>query len=251
MEKVQKTSMLYWYPQVKDVSVPQPRTIILEMSKEEKELLDYESLHPGPVRKTEEAIKKYFELPVFIRTDLCSGKHSWEKSCYYDGTRDLENNMLEILTYNLCTDNWFNAWVIREYIEPASQFKAFKNMPIGKERRYFIKNGKVIGGDAYWIEEAFIDKYGSLHSEKLPLSWKKILAKLNTPDEKEIKTLTEYSQRIANRLDGFWSVDFMLAKDGKWYFIDAAEASRSWIQPSMEETISGLLREEQNGRKTV
>jgi hypothetical protein len=49
-----------------------------------------------------------------------------------------------------------------------------------------------------------------------------------TETEEEVELLSDYAQTIADAVDGYWSVDFCKAKDGRWIFIDMAVGEDSW-----------------------
>ncbi|GAG48218.1 unnamed protein product, partial [marine sediment metagenome] len=85
-----KDSMFYWYPKVKDLGIPMPRTILLtyEGMKETKEAILYKNEDPPQHWKTYlEGIKAAANdigYPVFIRADETSNKHDWLNSCYVE-----------------------------------------------------------------------------------------------------------------------------------------------------------------------
>jgi hypothetical protein len=98
-------------------------------------------------------------------------------------------------------------------------------MPVNPERRYFVENGKVICRHPYWIQEA-VEK--GTKPEKLPENWREIATAMNIQTQEEIKLLTGYAEQVSKVLDGFWSVDFCKAKDGRWILIDMANGELSW-----------------------
>lgn len=219
-----KSSLLYWYPKIKNLDIPQPKTEIIVLTDKELNTTYNEQIPKSLLKKTEKVIAREFQLPVFIRTDLSSAKHYWERSCFYDGTNELWKHLWEIIEFNLCADLMglpFKALVVREFILMDSRFIAFRgNMPVNPERRYFIDKGKVLCRHPYWFEGAIL--YPNLEN------WKKVLREINTEDKQEIKLLTNYAQKVAKVLSGFWSVDFCKAKDEKWILIDCALGERSW-----------------------
>jgi hypothetical protein len=159
-------------------------------------------------------------------------KHKWEKSCFYDG-KDLSIHLIHIIEQTACCDIIglpVKAIIIREYIPMDTKFTAFMGkMPIGAERRYFIKDGKTIEHFPYWTREPFESEITRGYPwAKYPDNWPEILNELNNETPEEIKLLTSYANKIAQVLDGYWSVDFCRAKDGRWVFIDVAEGEKSW-----------------------
>ncbi len=218
-----KTSLLYWYPQIKDLDIPQPKTEWLLLSQEEF-YATMEGMPDSILTGVTDLIKNKFQLPVFIRTDLASAKHFWKNACYCDGPDRLKERLAETCMFNHCADMMgllFTAIIVREYIEMDSKYLAFNDMPVNPERRYFIKDGKVLCHHHYWIKEAIcrpsVDNWEQLSDEM----------NLETPDE--IKLLTAYTEQVAKIFsDNYWSIDFCKAKDGRWILIDMALGNRSW-----------------------
>lgn len=217
-----KDSMLYWYPKIRDLDIPQPKTEFVLLSEEEY-YATMEGIPKSIVERIDRVIKEKFQLPVFIRTDQASGKHSWKDTCYYNGEK-LGFHLFEICESNHCADImglYFRAIVVREFISMASQYTAFwGNMPVNPERRYFIKDGKVVCHHFYWIKEAI--RNPSVEN------WEELSDEMNKETEEEIKILTGYSKMVAEVIEGFWSIDYCKAKDGRWILIDMATGENSW-----------------------
>jgi hypothetical protein len=243
-----KNSMLYWWPRVRDLKVPMPKTTIIRSDNATlSRILDGEK----PPESLVEEIRKVADMygyPVFVRTDQASGKHDWERTCFVPSKKELFSHIYNILEFNECADIFglpYEAIVIREYIPLESSFKAFHgNMPVAKERRYFAQDGKVLCHHPYWIKEAIeaaypkiddilLSKNGKEMSKAhrystLPDNWEQLLHELNIESEDEIELLSGYAAKISQKLPGYWSIDFAKGKDGTWYFIDAALGQDSW-----------------------
>lgn len=224
-----KTSMCFWWDKVKHLDIPMPKSVIVPFDKSTQKAydrLDEARLVQGGM--VERLLKEIDKYPVFIRTDQSSAKHSWVKSCFVESREFLEDNLYRILEFNLTCDMMglpATAFIVREYIPMAEVFKAFSDMPVNPERRYFIDGGKVICHHAYWIEAAIEAGH---HKTELPADWKSILSIANREGDYEITFLTKQANKIAGVMDGFWSVDFCRGADGKWYFIDMAVGEKSW-----------------------
>jgi hypothetical protein len=227
-EIINKSSMLYWFPLIRDLPIPQPRTEFVLSNDDWWKYLDSEKLPEQDIKTLKEAINR-MGYPVFIRTDLASGKHQYLNSSYIDSEDKITQNLFGLIEQNALRDLWFDTIVVREFIYLDWKFKAFGGLPIAAERRYFIKDGKVMCGHSYWPEDA-IRFYGNEDAWK-DAAWKEWLQALNTESEAEINILTKYAKMIASVLDGAWSVDFARGMNGEWYFIDAAVAEQSWHPP--------------------
>lgn len=217
-------SMLYWWPKVITPPriVPMPQTVLIEHHAEmgeHGEVIDIEKVE-GKIR---DGIREV-GLPAFIRTDQMSGKHSWKKTCFYDGSGELWKHIA-----TLCDASWgadllgfrVSGFAVRQYIELETRFTAFwGDMPVARERRYFVQDGHVICHHPYWIEDA-------IRRPSIP-DWEYELKDLNRETKPEVDTLTSYAEDLSRKLPGYWSLDFARARTGGWYFIDAAVGENSW-----------------------
>ncbi len=227
-----KDSLLYWYPLIKDLEIPQPKTMIVPISEKEMKSAHNERVPKTLTAKVQTVIQDNFTLPVFIRTDQASGKHEWKKSCYYDGSTELWHNLYHIISFNLCADIFgldFSAMVVREFIPMDTRFTAFwGDMPVNPERRYFVKDDKVQCHHSYWIKQAIADS-GKRPSD---VNWERLCDEMNEELYEDAVLLHKYSYLVAQKLDGYWSIDFCKARDGKWYLIDCATGEHSWHEAS-------------------
>jgi len=220
-----KDSLLYWYPKIKDLPIPQPKTLWVVIDRAE-----WVSALYGKNKIREEKITEIYNTarkigyPLFLRTDHASGKHEWKDTCYVPSEDQLIPHVFRVIEFNELADILglpYKALVFREFIELDWKFKAFwGEMPVSRERRYFIKDGKVLCHHPYWVEDAI--RKPSIEN------WRELLKELNTETTDEIEILTGYAEMVARVLDGYWSVDFAYGKNGKWYLIDMATGEHSW-----------------------
>lgn len=222
------TSMLYWYPRIKDLEIPQPKTLIYKLSEKELKCFHNEQFPPKLLSNIKSMLSE-ISYPLFIRTDFSSAKHGWERTCFVSNENKLKSNIYNIIIDNLLAGYIglpFHALVFREYIPLEAGFKAFYgNMPVAKERRYFIKFNQIQCHHPYWPKDAIRSPDNK--------DWEKILDEQNKETETEIKLLSEYCLLVAKRVfDYYWSVDFAYGQDGKWYLIDMAEGDCSfhWLE---------------------
>ena len=222
---INKTSMNYWFPKIAHLNIPRPRTEI-PVTKSTPEwwgLLDGEDLLSEDEKQMiRDAAIKVGGYPVFMRSDLCSGKHSFERTCFVKDEDALIRQIWAIVDENACCDCAMESIVIRQYVVPAWAFKAFRGLPIAPERRYFVRDGEVICHHPYWIKDAIQNPDQD--------NWGEALYIMNH-EGKEVPVLTRYAEQIAQELGGDWSIDFMLSMGGVWYMIDMATAMQSWHPP--------------------
>lgn len=223
-----KSSMLYWWPRVQDLKIPMPKTIIAK----QQDMLEWIEVLDGLniVDETWNHIENKADeigYPLFMRTDLSSFKHQYKETCFVTKKEDITRNILYLIDSSFARDIGLEAIVLREFLDLVAPFKAFMGLPIAKERRYFAEDGRVFIHHPYWPEDAIRFYRQTVE----PDNWQELLADINKEHADEIELLTSYAEQISTRLEGQWSIDFAQAKDGTWYFIDAAEAMKSWIHP--------------------
>jgi len=210
LSELNNNSFLYWWPLVKDLGIPVPKSTVCKI-----DLAD--------VRCAAECIG----FPLFMRTDLCSGKHNWINSCFVSNASHIEENMITVIQDNV---RWSmlgihpQAMVLREFLALETAFVAFDgDMPINREFRYFIEDGNIQCMHPYWPETAF-----NRHPARMAHhpNWKERLRLLSQPDASQ-DIITEYVSRMTH-LKGSWSADFAKGKNGTWYLIDMALAHNSY-----------------------
>lgn len=223
--ELDKNSLLFWFPLLRDLPIPQPKTVVYTIPNENMDMLHSEGLPKGFVEHV--AAVNIFGYPVFLRTDQASAKHQWDIGAFVASREKLERCLFETISHNLCAGLLglpFRAIVLREYIPMQSSYKAFHGMPVNSERRYFVKDGKVVCHHPYWCIDA-IRAYGTT---KLPVNWRELSVKMNHESADEIILLTGYAEMVSRAIEGHWSVDFCKAADGRWFLLDCAQAKSSW-----------------------
>lgn len=223
-----KSSFLYWYPKIAG-KMETPRSVIIPFSAKDaitilngnddalSDLVDIiiQELHHNKIL-----------FPVFFKTDFYSAKWYWADTCLINSKNDLEKNIVSLLSLNQDDDcRPINALVFKQYIQPEAKLSAFNGMPIGKERRYFIENKRVLCHHPYWEENSI-----EFFDEDYPEDWRDILRDLNVEDSLEVEILTRESELFARLIDddGYFSIDFMQGIAGNWYVIDCAEGHKSY-----------------------
>ena len=251
-----KNSMLNWWPLVATARVQKPKTALVKVEDPQRlwEVLEGRSSWPGELIYQLIMAIRVVGTPAFIRGDLVSGKHGdmtgWRLNSHDINEHDLPT--LNRRLYNIVEaqamgpEEMPEAFAVRRFIPLNSSFEAFHGLPIARERRYFVNEGKVICHHVYWPQDAiqFYSEVKELRGDFAHRSWQDILAHANTEHELEVERLTRYARLLSNRLPGYWSVDFAHAKDGRWLFIDAATGEESWHPPcgAMGEPVFGLVK---------
>ena len=187
--------------------------------------------------------------PFFLRTGLTSCKHDWERTCYVPNREAILPHVLNLITGSAEIDLLglpSDVFVVRELLTVDPMFFAFRHMPITREFRFWVNGGSVIGWQPYWPPEAI--------EESAPLetpAWRSRLARASKLDPHEYAALSRQSEMVSRSVPGAWSVDWLQARNGRWYLTDMAHAERSWLyesfpnapKPAMvgQETLGQLL----------
>lgn len=225
-----ESSLLHWYPRVKDV-LPCPKTVIVELTDDEISSLVgmLDGIPPSPwlVDRLDAAARE-IGYPLFLRSDQGSGKHEWKDTCYVPFEGALLKHVAQLVAWHERAGILplsFRALVFREFLTLDAPFTAFNDMPVARERRYFVRDGKVVCWHSYWVESALFTYWGAT---PLPPDWQQQLARLNAMDDAEMQALTRMAEIFGEQNPGFWSVDFAMTKAGRWVLIDAARGELSW-----------------------
>jgi len=220
-------SIFYWWPLIKDVAVPKPRTVLIEYM---GNTLEADSPEWRDFILSVRAVTDSFGYPVFIRGGSMSAKHDWKDSCYLADPKMLLGQAHNILMCHLMAMGLrvdFTGIAVRELLQLETAFTAFPgDMPISKEVRVFWKDGQYQCHHPYWppssIWKASID------------DWYPILKELQTLQPWEIFIIKEKAALVAEALDagplgyGYWSMDFCKTVDGMWYFTDLGTGNESY-----------------------
>ena len=231
-----RSSMLYWYPKVRDLPIPQPRTEILEIRASEEDWYNYiDGQGPPPFDiNSLKALCRKIGYPIFLRTDQTSGKHFWRDACYVANESKLKGNLFRVVESTLGADIIglsVRSLFVREYIPMMSLFTAFYGeMPVNPEMRCFVREGRMRCCHWYWIEDAIVNPSVE--------NWREILSNYQIENmAMDFMAVRNFARIIAEAFkdDGFWSVDFCKSKTGQWILIDMAEGERSWHPENCKE----------------
>ncbi len=180
-EQYQRSSLLpHWYPLIKELT---PRSRWYD------------------ILPTAEAILSEFELPVFIKGERQTNKHSRSQSIIE--TQDELNRLLD--EWSSETILWWQRLVCREFVPlcPVSTDHG-SGIPKSYEFRTFWFHGQLMGAGRYWIAE----QYSILPNELSEVEeiGKAITDKLNVP---------------------FLVIDFAKTSNGHWIVIECNDGQDS------------------------
>lgn len=170
--------------------------------------------------------------PLFLRTDYLSGKHNWKDTCHVPGPNDVPQRIYRLVEESELADMMgfpTDRWVAREMIPTTAAFTAFRgDMPIVKERRYFVNNGAVVCHHPYWPPSVFKEEY----TRPSVTDWCPFLVEMNYEGDDEIALLSGLSSKVGEAIGGAWSIDWLWSEQkGQWFLTDMAEAACSYHWP--------------------
>lgn len=219
----EQTSMTNWWPRVRDLDVPTPRTIRVEA--EPQPFGDGSLSVPIPDGEgVASAVRELDGPPAFIRSDQMSEKHRMEKASKLqsDDPDEFAGNIGQLGEAHLMAMGVPDpeCYYVREWLDLHHEFTAFTGTPIASELRFFIHHGSVHEVGFYWPEEAI----------RRPDSdnWQDELAALREHALGQRDEVAKLAETVAQEFDGYWSVDFAETESGDWYCIDMARGEVSW-----------------------
>lgn len=242
MVKVNKNSLLYWFPKIKNLGIPYPQTVYLVIEAGELiKLFNSKEDHKLFLKKHGKEIEEKADeigFPLFMRTDQMACKHSWKHTCFVSIKDELFRNLYTLVEENFCKDMAGecepNAIVFREFLELDWKFKAFDEMPIASEWRFFVDEKGVKCFHPYWPPNA-------IRRPSIP-NWLELLKEMNEITPKDLRHLTDYGCRIGKTLGGYWSVDFCKTKTGIWTLTDMAMGEASYHWPTCPNAPTEMLK---------
>lgn len=227
------TCLSTWFPVIEAAGIPVPKTEILHASAEQcvalLELMgDRKQPRPGLLEPLYQAIADAgarMGWPCFLRTGQFSAKHNWKDTCFLQKPEEVPLHVGAIVEWSEMVDFLglpYNVWVVREMLKTKPIFTAFHGqMPITREFRYFIRDGRIDGKQPYWPE-------GSLKEQTEDPQWREKLAAISRLWPTDDQHLTDLSLCVAKVLPGYWSIDWLDTVDRGWVMTDAAEGDLSF-----------------------
>jgi len=228
---INHNSLIYWYPEVSKL-FKTPATKYLYLPNMVK-WLD-QGLSNETIKKIDAFLQHQY--PIFLRTDLTSAKHNYDESCIVNNEKELAKKIYNTLDFNFSVDLYPEYLVFRQYLDVYSTFKAFNSLPIGRELRFFINDGKVECIHRYWVKEVFTTDRWAIRT--IPKNWEELWDDLyNIPQSELIRLKGEIESNFPSSLKNLsWSMDFAYARPYSikedyayhWYLIDMGIAEDSY-----------------------
>jgi hypothetical protein len=234
------TRLSYWFPKLEAAGLPVPRTILVKATDEELEdlynLLDGkepEGISDAFIMRLQDAVMK-IGTPCFLRTDHTSAKHEWEKTCYlpHADHDTIECHVARIIEFWECVNMFAPAcdiWAVREFLPtlPVGVCRGYGNMPICREFRFFVREGKIRCWHPYWPLKAL--EQGK--AEYIEAFDYEAFCKLDLQ-------ICQLAVEAGKAVSGDWSIDLLETQKG-WFVTDMAEADKSFHWEGCEAVTKG------------
>lgn len=221
-----KTAMSFWFPQLIAAGIPVPKTEFLTMPREAQE--DIWKAFDGEEDSgaflafcaSVAAVGERMGYPIFLRTDHTSNKHSWDEACFVPNAAAVPSHLFQICEFSELCDFIglpYKIWAVREFLPtiPLGICPHYGNMPICREFRFFVDEGKVRCWHPYWPEHA-LQQGGAVGID---------FESVCRADD--IAGLTALAEAAGRAVPGSWSIDILETKRG-WFVTDMAEAHKSY-----------------------
>lgn len=249
--KDDKTRLSYWFPIIRDAGLPVPKTEIISLTEAESTAVAMAFFGEGPRDEVDRlrdnvgrAADKLGGTPFFLRTDFTSAKHDWRNTCCVTEMTKIPRHLFAIWEYSECADFVglpYDVWVVREMLNTVPLFHAFAGMPITREFRYFVRDGKIDSSQPYWPPSSILRPDRD--------DWRGWLFAASLTNESERQELEGLAIKAGEALGGYWSVDMLQTADGGWVVTDLAEGACSfkWSPESEKALCNSLTEDEVNG----
>jgi hypothetical protein len=227
---VDKTALSYWFPVIEAAGIPVPRTTIIDMPKDASDavIAVFDGRDGGNMTQFMaqiDAAACAYGYPCFLRTDHTSGKHGWDTNCFLDKPSEIGRRVCGIVEYSEMAGMFglpWTRWAVRDLLptNPVGVCEFYGNMPICREFRFFVADGKVVCRHPYWPLSA-LERGGATYHGTFDYS---AFCAMSDAEDRE---LTAMAEKAGVALGGAWSVDFLETERG-WFLTDMAEAHKSY-----------------------
>lgn len=207
----ERIDMAYWYPKLQQLDVPLPRTRALPLERDENGL---------PVWDTQTAKEIVEELggEAFVRSGYKSAQLDMSGSHIPSPDEDLvELTIMELVGQHAMMQMPLgeSLW-LREYLDV--EFCHYCRDNLVPEVRVFIRDGEIACHHPRLEGFDGQEHHRELAVEYIDTAWPPAME----DDFRNHDGLETYAQRVANVLDGWWSVDFVMDTWGDWWLTDMA-----------------------------
>jgi hypothetical protein len=234
LASIARNDMAYWWPILQKVNVWTPPTTLVPAPDGLDCLLDGQ-LPSGYARFMVDlyAAADAIGYPIFLRTGQTSGKHDWDRTCYVPDAEALSSHVAALVEYSALAHIMglpTTTWAVREFMSLQHSFIAFRGMPVAREFRAFVRDGKCECLHFYWPEDSIRDPVTI--TDRQPVDgWRERLRRMAALDDMDRRNLTAIAERVGRAFPGYWSIDMAEHLIGSWLVTDMAVGDDSFHMP--------------------
>jgi len=157
-----------------------------------------------------EQLAPFADKAIIVKDFVKSQKHYWKEACYIPDASDKAHVKAVVEKFLELQGSSLNeGLVFREFVELEALAEHSKSgMPLTKEFRLFIKQGKIVAVSNYWEE-------GDYAGEK--------------PD------LAHFQKIIAAIPSNFFTMDIAKQKDGRWIIVELGDGQVAGLPEDLDE----------------
>lgn len=223
----------YWFPLIQRAGLPVPRTEIVRTDLPLGCLLDGYTPKDGWHTFLGELCEaaKQVGRRRFLRTGHISGKHNWDHCCNLRNVEYLPQHVANLVEWSHIVDMLglpMDVWVVREMldVEPLMHLPGYGNMPVVREYRVFVEDGKTLCLHPYWPKGALLEgvDQDSCRGGLVEIAYD-LLCHLDPEMDEHCRFLAEWAVNAVG--GGYWSVDILCARNSL-YVTDMALGQDSY-----------------------
>lgn len=241
----ERNCLSFWQPKLEAAGVPTPRTTIIRTDVDLTLLLD-------GILPPEEGWEEFLSLvqaacfdhglPCFLRTGQGSGKHDWLATCFVPDAENVGRNIVSLVEWSHLADIMglpHDVWAVRDMLETEPLFRCgrYNGFPVTREYRMFIRGGRdgprgrsglpfydeIEHFQPYWPPDA-VEQGGPDRDD-----WRDLLASAARITDDEATGVANLAYRAWQAVGGgYWSIDMLQDRHGKWWVTDMALGERSF-----------------------
>lgn len=208
-----RLDMAHWFPMLEPLDIPVPETVPVELERQEDGPPEWDTA------ATAEKLKR-FDGEAFVRSGFKSAQMH-QSGSHIRGYDDIDPTITELLSQHVMMGMRIGEklW-LREWLD--LDFCAYSRDPLVPEVRVFIRDGEVVCHHPRL--EGFESAPGGHEHREVAEDY----FESGWCGEHRDETVEDYAERVADALDGWWSVDFVMDRDGNWYCTDMALDAVYW-----------------------
>lgn len=205
-----RNDMAHWYPELRGLDVPTPETYKLPLDRSGDGPPEWNTSRAAEIVKVLGG--EAFARAGYKSAQLAAGEGSHIQA---PGPDAVDRTLMELVAqHTLMQMPLGESLWLREYLD--LDFCWYERDTLHPEVRAFIRDGEVVCHHPRLEGFDGFDEYRNMAANIIQGGWG------NTEGYKDHDPLSVMAQRVADAMGGWWSVDFVMDRNGDWYLTDMA-----------------------------